>query len=201
MNISVIGAAGMVGVEVVAEARARGHEVTAYTRSGSQGSQALSLDNTKDVVGVINTSDVTVISVASRDNYAAAIDAHRALIAAKPTGRVLVVGGAGALQVGEGLLLDAPGFPDEYKPEAQTFAQVLEDYRASEGLDWTIIAPSPAIEPGARTGSYLEALDTPAGGFVSTQDFAVAILDEAENPKHKGERFTVASADEAAAQG
>lgn len=36
---------------------------------------------------------------------------------------------------------------------------------------------------------------------MSTQDFAVAALDELENPAHAGERFSVASTDEAAARG
>lgn len=201
MNISVIGAAGMVGSAIVAEAKNRGHEVTSYTRSGSAGTSALDLANTEALVEVINSSDVTVISVASRDDYSAASAAHRALIAAAPTGRFLVVGGAGALNAGEGLLLESPDFPAEYLPEAKTFASILEDYRAASGLNWTMLAPSPMIAPGAHTGDYRTEQDIPAGAFVSTQDFAVAALDEIENPAHAGTRFTVASADEAAAQG
>ncbi|MDO4820507.1 MAG: NAD(P)H-binding protein [Rothia sp. (in: high G+C Gram-positive bacteria)] len=201
MNISVIGAAGMVGSAIVAEAKNRGHEVTSYTRSGSAGTSALDLANTEALVEVINSSDVTVISVASRDDYSAASAAHRALIAAAPTGRFLVVGGAGALNAGEGLLLESPDFPAEYLPEAKTFASILDDYRAASGLNWTMLAPSPMIAPGARTGDYRTEQDVPAGAFVSTQDFAVAALDEIENPAHAGTRFTVASADEAAAQG
>ena len=201
MNISVIGAAGMVGSAIVAEAKDRGHQVTSYTRSGSAGTSALDLANTVALVEVINSSEATVISVASRDDYSAAIAAHRALIAAAPTGRFLIVGGAGALNAGEGLLLDSPDFPEEYLPEAKTFAAVLDDYRAASGLNWTMLAPSPMIAPGARTGDYRTEQDTPAGMFVSTQDFAVATIDEIENPAHIGTRFTVASADEAAAQG
>ncbi|WP_237200943.1 NAD(P)-dependent oxidoreductase [Rothia nasimurium] len=200
MNISVIGAAGMVGSAIVAEAQERGHKVTGYTRSGSAGTQALDLANTEALVEVINSSDATVISVASRGDYSAAIAAHRALIAAAPTGRFLVVGGAGALNAGEGLLLESPDFPADYLPEAKTFAEILGDYRAASGLNWTMLAPSPMIAPGVRTGDYRTELDVPAGMFVSTQDFAVAALDEIENPAHAGTRFTVASADEAAAQ-
>lgn len=201
MNISVIGAAGMVGSAIVAEAEDRGHQVTSYTRSGSAGTSALDLANTEALVEVINSSEATVISVASRDDYSAAIAAHRALIAAAPTGRFLVVGGAGALQAGDIKLFETPDFPEEYLPEAKTFAAVLEDYRVASGLNWTMLAPSPMIAPGARTGDYRTELDVPAGMFVSTQDFAVAAIDELENPAHAGTRFTVASADEAAAQG
>ena len=201
MNIAVIGAAGMVGSAIVAEAKDRGHQVTSYTRSGSAGTLALDLANTAALVEVINSSEATVISVASRDDYSAAIAAHRALIAAAPTGRFLIVGGAGALNAGEGLLLDSPDFPEEYLTEAKTFAAVLDDYRAASDLNWTMLAPSPMIAPGARTGDYRTELDVPAGMFVSTQDFAVAAIDELENSAHVGTRFTVTSADEAAAQG
>lgn len=205
MKISVIGAAGMVGSQVAAEAAERGHDVHAYTRSGNapQGltAQPLSLHDAEAVTSVVNGSDATVISVAGRDDYEAIVTAHEQIIAAHPTGRILVVGGAGGLQVGEGLLLDSPEFPAEYLPEAKAFTQVYTDYAASTGLDWTLIAPSSEIAPGARTGSYTTNHDHPAGNFVSTQDFAVALVDEIENPAHQQRRFTVASTDETAARG
>lgn len=129
------------------------------------------------------------------------VAAHQRLIAAHPAGRMVVVGGAGALQVGDQLPLDSPDFPAEYLTEATSFARVLDSYAASDGVDWTMIAPSPEIAPGVRTGDYTTGGDTLAGGFVSTQDFAVAGLDEIETPVHRGRRFSVASTDEAAARG
>ncbi|MGX9899270.1 hypothetical protein ACW0JT_04070 [Arthrobacter sp. SA17] len=60
-------------------------------------------------------------------------------------------------------------------------------------MDWTVLAPAPLIQPGERTGEYVTALDTPAGSQISTQDFAVAMLDEIENPKHRRTRFTAAN--------
>lgn len=202
MLISLLGATGMVGSAILTEATARGHQVAAYTRTGSApGTKPLELGQTQELLDIINASDLTVIAVAGRDNYDAVVAAHRALIAAAPTGRLLIVGGAGALQAGDGLLLDSPDFPAEYLQEAQTFARVLADYRAADNLAWTMAAPSPLITPGVRTGQYKVALDTPAGMVVSAEDFAVAVVDEAENPQHTGRRFTVASADEAAAQG
>ena len=89
--------------------------------------------------------------------------------------------------------MDGEGFPEDYKPEAKAFAQILDEYRASEGLNWTMLSPAFEIAPGERTGKYNTALDTPAGEFVSAEDFAVALIDEAEEPKHAGRRFTVAN--------
>lgn len=205
MKISVIGAAGLVGSQIAAEATSRGLDVRAFTRTGSDvgesPSHALEISDTAALARVIGDSDATVISVAGRDDYDAVVAAHQDLIAAKPAGRIVVIGGAGGLQAGDGLLLDSPAFPAEFLTEAKAFASVLDRYRAAADVDWTMIAPSPEIAPGARTGQYVTALDTPAGGFVSTQDFAVAVVDEVQRPAYQGARFTVASADETLARG
>ncbi|WP_314659218.1 NAD(P)H-binding protein [uncultured Rothia sp.] len=200
MNIAIIGATGMVGARTAAEAVSRGHQVDAYTRSGKapEGTTAHSIDlaDTAALVDIVNNHDVTIIAVSAGRGTSAqpVIDAHRALIAAAPAGRLLVVGGAGSLVDGNGnRFVDSEGFPEEYKPEAKAFAQVLDEYRASEGLNWTLVSPAFEIAPGERTGKYNTALDTPAGASISAEDFAVALIDEAEEPKHPGRRFTVAN--------
>lgn len=203
MKIAVVGAGGMVGQDLVAELASQNHELSLYTRSGrtlpAGPSTALELTDTAAVVAVINSHDVTVISVASRDNYEQALAAHQALIAAKPAGRFIVVGGAGALQAGAQQLYQTADFPAAYYPEAKTFAEILAAYQQASGLDWTMAAPSPMIAPGIRTGNIVTAADEPAGDFVSTQDFAVGIASEIAQPAYRGRRFTIASQDAAAA--
>ena len=49
------------------------------------------------------------------------------------------------------------------------------------------------ILPGERTGSYKVELETPAGDQISIEDYAVAMVDEIENPQHVRQRFTVAN--------
>lgn len=201
MNIAIIGATGMVGSSVVAEAVRRGEHVDAYSRKGDASANelvtphALQFADTAAVIDVINSHDVTLITVAGRDNYEAVREAHHVLIEAKPQGRFIVVGGAGALQADANTrLFDTPQFPEAYLPEAKTFGAILDDYRANAGsLQWSMIAPAPAIAPGKRTGLLATELDTPAGEFVSSQDFAIAVVNEMEQPQHVGERFTVAS--------
>ena len=188
MNIAVIGATGMVGERTVAEAVARGHQVDAYSRSGNAvpgaEGKAVDLANTDELVSIVNGRGTSADPV---------INAHKALIAAKPAGRLLIVGGAGSLMDENGVrLVDTAGFPEAYKNEAKAFCQILEEYRASDGLAWTLLSPAPLIRPGERTGKYNVSLDTPAGTEISAEDFAVALLDEAETPKHPGVRFTVA---------
>ena len=203
MKINVIGATGMVGAQAVAEAAARGHEVVAYSRSGNavEGAAraaALDMADTARVVEAVNGADVTIIAVSAGrggQDPQPVIDAYRALIAAQPAARIIAVGGAGSLNADEAgtLIKDTPSFPADYYPEANTFAMILQEFRNSHGVDWTVVAPSPVIAPGKRTGEYVTADDVPAGEGVSTQDFAIALIDEAENPTHRQARFTVAS--------
>lgn len=195
MNIVVFGATGMVGSRTVAEAESRGHQVTGYARHGEH---ALDFAETAKVVDIINDPavDVTIIAVVSgrTGSYDEDIANHQALIDAAPTGRLLIVGGAGALQADDNsLLVDAPDFPEMYKPESQTFVSIYNMYKQTTDLNWTMLAPAPEIAPGERTGQYQVAKDHPAGRFISAEDFAVALVDEAENPQHAGTRFTVAN--------
>lgn len=201
MKMTVLGATGMVGSRLVAEAARRGHTVIAASRSGASvngASSAIAMDlgDTAHVVAVIDSSEATVIAIPPDrhgGSHEPILRAHRDLIAARPAGRFLVVGGAGALEVNGVRLKDSPGFPAAYLPEATTFSAVLDLYRASQGLNWTMLAPAPEIAPGERTGHYLVGTDSPVGDSISAEDFAVAIVDELEQPAHAGTRFTVAN--------
>lgn len=201
MKITVIGATGMVGSRIVAEAARRGHDLTAVSRSGAatEGASrtaAMALGDTPAVTAAIDASDATVIAVSpdrSGGSHEPTLQAHRGLIAARPRGRFLVVGGAGSLEVDGVRLKDTPGFPPAYYNEATTFSTILDLYRASTDLDWTMLSPAPVIAPGERTGTYRVGSDSPIGDTISAEDFAVAIVDELEKPAHAGTRFTVAN--------
>lgn len=204
MKVAVIGGTGMVGSATVAEAAARGHEVVSASRSGRHAEGAaqdvtLELGDTAAVAALVDSVDATVIAVSPDRTGGPAeptIAAHRALLEARPTGRLVVVGGAGSLLDGEGhRLVDDPAFPDDYKGEALAFSEVLDLYRAAgEAVAWTFLSPAPAFSTAVRTGSYVEGGDHPAGEAVSVADFAVALVDEVEKDGHRGHRWTVASA-------
>ena len=201
MRITVIGATGMIGSRVVAEAAQRGHEVTALSQSGrdvlgASTAGKLDLSDTAGVREAIDQSDATVIAVPSDrtgGSHEPTIEAHRNLIADPPRQRVLVVGGAGSLVVDGIALKDSAGFPVEYRAEAETFTTILELYRESEGVDWTLLSPAPVIAPGVRTGGYVTGADSPVGAEISAEDFAVAVVDELQYPAHRLVRFTVAA--------
>ena len=111
--------------------------------------------------------------------------------------RLLVVGGAGSLEVAPGLtLVNSPDFPPEYKPETLAGVKFLDVLRQEEELDWTFLSPSYLFAPGERTGKFRLGKDELLVGAdgqsrISTEDFAIALVDELERPKHSRERFTV----------
>lgn len=202
MKIAVIGASGMVGSRVVAELAQRGHEVTAVTRSGTQVPEAASsvagnLGDTEFVRGLAADHDVLLSATGpsrTGEDHRIWLDALQTAEANAGSSRLFVVGGAGSLLIDGTRLVDLPDFPEAYKAEALTAAQALETIReAPESLDWVFLSPAPEIAPGERTGDYRVADDSPAGDKISAEDFAVAIADEIEQPKHRRSRFTVAN--------
>lgn len=204
MNITVIGGTGATGRAVVTEAARRGHTVTAVSRSGKQpagATHAIAADlaDTARIVELVDAADVMILAV-SPDRTGGpvqpVVDAYRALIEARPTGRMVVVGGAGSLLDDDGRrLVDDPAFPEAYRPEALAFAEVLEAFRAAgDTVAWTLVSPAPAYPVPESTGAYVTGTDQPAGPTLSAADMALALVDEAERDAHRGTRFSVASA-------
>jgi uncharacterized protein len=112
--------------------------------------------------------------------------------------RLIVVGGAGSLEVSPGVMLfDTPEFPEAWKPVARAHGEALAIYRAEKDLEWTVVSPAAFVEAGPRTGHYRAGVDqvvrdAHGASRISPEDLAVAIVDEAETPRHVRRRFTVA---------
>jgi putative NADH-flavin reductase len=202
MKIAIYGATGMIGSRLVTEALSRGHQVTGITRSGVDlpaGATSVRGDAGDPALAkpVAAEADVIVSAIGpsrtggDRREYLTEV---RTLVETLGDARLLVVGGAGSLVAGGKRLIDDPGFPEIYLAEARIGAESLEYLRGlGEGPDWTYISPAPVIAPGERTGGYKLAADSPAGESISAEDYAVALLDEIENPRHRRQRFTVAN--------
>ncbi|MFC2950438.1 NAD(P)-dependent oxidoreductase [Marinicaulis aureus] len=201
MKIAIMGATGNVGQRLCAEALSRGHDVTAIARKQGDLPSHEKLTFVKgDVLGetagkLLNGHDAVIYSL--RFN---GLDFDKALAAfrASDAPRLLIVGGAASLNAAPGgpALIDTPGFPEEIKIEAEPARQALNKLKASETSDWTFLSPSIIIGPGERTGKFRlgkdEVLkDAEGNSRISYEDFAVAMIDETETPKHQGERFTV----------
>lgn len=201
MKIAVYGATGMVGSQIVNESITRGHQVTAISRKGAEvagaTAQAADLADGQLFADVAKDHDVVVLATGpsrTGGDHAVWLDAMATAYSNAEGTRLLIVGGAGTLEIDGVRLLDSPDFPEAYKAEATTAAKALEAIRQTpESIDWTVLAPAPVIQPGERTGEYTVAKDSPAGNSISSQDYAVAMLDEIESPSHRRARFTAAN--------
>jgi putative NADH-flavin reductase len=198
----------MIGSAVVTEAKDRGHDVTAISRTissdpreGVTAQQADVSDRSVTRKIIIENDAVVSATVPDRNEgadhapYLATI-AH--LLDDLGEKQLLVVGGFGSLlqDNGEEQRNRPGGSVAKYRREAATVAEGLAYIRQhGNGTRWTYLCPPFMIKPLERTGKYVTGEDHPVGTEISTQDFAVAILDELENPSHTGRRFTVASVD------
>ncbi|MWL87636.1 NAD(P)-dependent oxidoreductase [Cupriavidus sp. SW-Y-13] len=200
MKIAIIGATGNVGTRLTDEALRRGHTVTALARQASKlptrdGVVAKDIDvsNAQVLADALRGSDVVISTVRFLQATASQItDA----VKAAGVKRLLVVGGAGSLYIAPGKqLVDTPEFPDAYKAEASAGRDFLNALKKETSLEWTFLSPSALFTPGERTGKFRlgkeDLLATADGSSISMEDYAMAMLDEIEQPEHVRERFTV----------
>lgn len=208
MKIAVIGASGKAGQEIVKEALERGHEVTAIVRNQAKVQQQ-SVNVIEKEVFQLQASDLAPFDAVVNAFGAAPgqeqqhIEAGRVLIEALkgvPNTRLIVVGGAGSLFVDADLTTrvhETPDFPEPYLATARSQGQNLLDLQQSEGVRWTFVSPSAFFDPaGKRTGAYTAGQDqllvnSQGQSYISYADYAIAIVDEIEQPKHENRRFTV----------
>ena len=206
MKIALIGATGFVGAKILAESLDRDHDVTAVVRDAA----ALpTVSNLRGVEADATDADALAAAVADHDLVISAFNpgsdpngtGTQAIIdGVKWSGvdRLLAVGGAGTLEIAPGQrLIDQPDFPAEWKAGALRTAVFLDQLHAEQDLDWTFVSPAANLAPGERTGRYRVGgdqlmTDEVGESRISLEDYAVAMLDEAERPAHHRTRFSVA---------
>jgi putative NADH-flavin reductase len=211
MRIAIIGASGYIGAFIRDEALARGHQVTAIVRHPEKITvrnpriTIVKADILKDKVDELVKGHDAVISAYSPGRsgpeiYNEHIKGAKAIISGIKKSRVkrlLVVGGAASLEVAPGLQLIDTMSPEQVTDGMLATRETLYMLRKERELEWTFLSPPASITPGERTGHYRvgkdQLLKNEMGeSKISTQDYAIAMLDELEHPRHTRERFTVA---------
>ena len=200
-KIAIIGATGRAGSQLLEEALRRGHSVTAIARDTSKIGQRAGVV-TRDV----DALDASALQAAIAGHDVVISAAHFATLPAsavvgpvKKAGvkRLLVVGGAGSLLLPDGTrVIDSEGFPEAYKAEASAGATFLGKLREEKDLGWTFLSPSAEFVEGERSGTLRLGQDdllvsSEGRSWITFADYAIAMLDEVETPKHVRQRFTV----------
>jgi hypothetical protein len=202
MKIALVGASGNAGTRILKELSVRGHAVTAIARDPAR---IPALANVTAARGdVADTGGMAALLKGHDDAVVSSVRfgagaAQQLLDAARAAGvrRYLVVGGAASLEVAPGKrLLDTPVFRAAYKPEASAAAAFLDMLRSGAAdLDWTLLSPSALFVAGERTGKFRLGKDElfvgDKGSTISFEDYAIALADEIEQPRHIRQRFTV----------
>ncbi|HAL86126.1 MAG TPA: hypothetical protein DCM31_04155 [Deferribacteraceae bacterium] len=205
MKIAVIGAAGKAGSKIAAEAHARGHEVTAVVRNkaklGDKPYDIIEKDLFNLTAEEVGSFDAVVNAFADfvTEENLFLKSAEYLIEKAKLSGKlpyVFFVGGAGTLYVNGQEIYTMPDFPAAYYPVAAKMAKALEYIRTVDDVNWIFLSPSAEFIDGEKKGGFrlgLEELlvDKYGNSSITTGDYAVAVLDELENPKHLRKRFTV----------
>lgn len=201
MKIVVLGASGRAGSEITKEAAARGHTVTAVARKPEAIPTA---DGVTAFAGDASDAAALVPLLQGADALISAlhfdIPMETLLTAVREAGvpRLLITGGAASLEVAPGLrLFDTPDFPEEFKPYALPGLTALETLRGVTDVNWTFFSPAAFIEEGPRLGAFRTGtdqllVDDKGESRISFADYAIAMIDELEQPKHSRARFTAA---------
>ena len=210
MKIAVVAAAGKAGRKIVAEAAARGFEVTAFVRKATE------IDGAKKII----VKDILALDANDLKNFDAVVDAfgawtpetlplhtatsqHLCDILSGTNVRLLIVGGAGSLYVDKEhttQLFKTPDFPAEYFPTAQAQANELDELRKRNDVKWTFMSPAADFQAdGERTGKYILAseeftLNAAGESIVSYADYALAMVDEIASGNHIQQRISVVRA-------
>lgn len=212
-SVVLIGASGFVGNAILNELLSRGHKVTAVVRNPKK----INVTNSNLEIVKTDVSDTNVMveickgkeaiisaynpGWANPDIYEETLRNYPLILeAAKRSGakRLLCVGGAGTLLCAPGLrVVDSGAIPDAIMGGVKSLGEFyLNTLMNEKAIDWIFFSPAGTLEPGKRTGKFRLGkdeliVDENGISHISVEDYAVAMVDELENPKHHYERFTI----------
>lgn len=176
MKITVFGATGMVGKYVVATALAQGHHVVAFGRNVDRLLDAdLQDDNLIAMRGYVFDEDDVYKAVKGSDAVISVLggaidgtDKARSLgikniikqMERAGVNRIVALGGMGILQSDHGgLVMDEPGYPEEYLAVGKEHLQAYTYLKESK-LNWTIIGAPDIVETTGK--KYLVSSEFPS---------------------------------------
>jgi putative NADH-flavin reductase len=205
MNVILYGATGTSGSRILQELISRGHKVTAVARDTSKLPSTVTakqddLSNVDTIAATIQGADAVISAYAPpQDDTDALLGVTERQIAAVKQAaniRLIVVGGAGSLEVAPGVTVLTSGhLPAAWVPIATSHEKALKILQASD-IDWTYFSPAAFFGPGQRTGKFRLGTnqlitDSQGESKISSEDYAIALVDELEKPAYQRARFTI----------
>lgn len=212
-KIVLIGASGFVGSAILKEALNRYFEVTAVVRHPEK----IKIDNENlkvkkadvssldEVTEVCKGADIVISAFNPGWNnpniYDDTINVYLTIIDGVKKAdvrRFLMVGGTGSLFISPGLrLMDSGDVPESLLQGVKALGDFYLNFLMKEKeVDWVFFAPAADMRPGVRSGRYRLGkdemiVDAVGNSHISVEDYAAAMIDEAEHPAHHQEIFTI----------
>ena len=203
--LTIFGANGKSGANLVNEAIKQGYDVTAIVRNKEYKNKSVKVVY-KDIFELTKADlagfDAVINAFAawSEETFPLhkKVAAHLVNLLEGTSTRLIVVGGAGTLFVDDKgtMLMDTPGFPPEYMSVAKATAESYFELKGSANVLWTYVSPAGDYDAnGTRTGKYVLGVDdlilnSKNESYISYADLALAIIDELKNKKFIQKRFT-----------
>lgn len=203
MKLTVFGATGGIGRQLIRQGLAKGHEMTAIARRPAE----LDCDV---VVAELDDAEAIAAAVAGRDAVLSALgvrpggtptvqaDGARAAVAAmRATGvrRIVSVDAAGRVaDKGDGIVTRSAVKPLLRRILRESFADlaVAEQVLRASGLDWTLISPPRLTDGGHRPYRTVVGLNVRGGRSLSRADVADAMFRSLADPAQLHQRVNVA---------
>lgn len=212
-KVVIIGASGFVGSALLKEALNRELEVTAVVRHPEKIKienenlkvKKADVSSLEEVTEVCKGADAVISAFNPGWNnpniYKETIEVYLTIIDGVKKAdihRFLMVGGAGSLFIAPGVrLMDSGEVPENLLPGVKALGDFYLDFlRKEKEVDWVFFSPAADMRPGVRSGRYRLGkddmiVDAVGNSHISVEDYAAAMIDELEYPKHHQERFTI----------
>ncbi|MFC5862631.1 NAD(P)-dependent oxidoreductase [Acidicapsa dinghuensis] len=207
MKVALYGATGKAGSRILAELLSRGHQVTAVVRTPSKLATQPSLtvvqgdvSSAEAIAAKIKGFDAVIDSFgppADDTDQVITVTQHFVdAVTQAEVPRLIVVGGAGSLEVAPGVTVISSGhIPAQWLPIAVSHDKALALLKKSD-INWTYFSPAGFFEPGERTGKFRLGKDqlivgSDGASRISLEDYAIALVDELEKPQNERARFTI----------
>lgn len=214
MKVSLIGATGFVGSNILKELLSRGHEVTAISLSADKidivddnlEKVKVDIKDTEKLTDALKGSMMVISAFKPKsdddsklyDDYLEGYESIQKAIRAANIRRFFVVGNSGTLFDGGTQLVDSDKFSSKFKSEARASRDYFDKLRLETYLDWVYLSPptemSEEVTTG-RTGKYRTGRDEPivkdGSASISVEDLSVAVVDELEHRKFSRQQYTI----------
>ena len=209
MNITIFGATGMVGKELVKQALHKGFMVKAYGRNVY--TAGLPENNNLELVqGALFDEEQVYEAVSGAHAVLSALggsfdgtDKSRSLgiknitqqMGKAGVKRIVAVGGKGTLDsAGDDIIMNSPSFPKQFIAVSREHYKAYEYLKAS-ALDWTIVC-SPDIIDAASTGLYHTSANVPPlpdNNRINAGDLAMFMINELRENKFLNQRVGISN--------